>query len=147
MLRGHDADDDSGVAKSNSQIAAGGDGFRDAPAGKKFLVNAILDNRFGDNGFVSPEAHAVRAFAAEHDGDASAPRSRADYGDLAHAGLDPNRFSVPDNRRRIFAECFTTMSTDAVAIRRRATGALPYSWRSNARLGKAATAAMDPREM
>src|ERR1700686_4970656 len=146
MLRGHDADDDPGVAESCSQVVAGGNGVRDVAAGKEFIVDAILGDRFGDNGCVRPEAYAVSPLAAEHDGETRAPGSRADYCDLAHACLDPKRFSVPARRRRMFAECFTTMSTDAVAIMRRATGALPYSCRNNARLGKAATAAMDPRE-
>jgi len=95
---------------------------------------------------VRPQPDAVRPFAPEHDRDsrshAPAPMMAIS---LMRASI-PNRFSLPVSRRRIFAECLMTISTEAIAINTQATGALPYSCNTSAKLGKAATAAIDPKE-
>ncbi len=134
------------VAESCCQIVAGGDGSGMRRPGRNLLVDALLRDRFADVGFMRPQAYAVRAFAAEHDGDAGAPRASADDCDLAHACFDPKRFSVPASRRRMLAWCRRMMSTDASAINTSARGRLPYSCRTSAILGKAATATIEPRD-
>src|ERR1700758_3482692 len=125
MLGRHYAHDDLRAFKGGGEIIAGRDGVGDGAARKKFFVEPLLHDRLADVGLMGPEANAVRPFASEHNGNACAPRSGADNGDLTHACFDPKRFSVPARRRRRLAWCLTMMSTEAVAINTRATALWP----------------------
>src|SRR5258707_576262 len=93
MLRRHGADHNLSATESRGQVAAGGYGVGDAAAGKKFLVDPSLRDRFADVGFVRPQTYAVRAFAAEHDGDPGAPRAPADDCDITHVDSSYLRLS------------------------------------------------------
>src|ERR1700730_1139385 len=94
-----------------------------------------------------PQPDLMRACAPEDNREAGAPCASTDDGDLAHSVLRvPKRLSVPASRRRMFALCLTMISTDVNDINTSATGTLPYSWRTNVILEKAAAAAIDPRE-
>src|SRR5258708_38705759 len=124
----------------------GGAGGWDGAAGKKFRFPPPLRDGIAHFLFVSPEAYSMCTLPSEDDGNAGAPRSCSDDGDLAHPRLDPMRFSVPVNRRRMFSWCLAMISSETREMSATVRGLFPYSCSIQTRIGKRAIAAIDPKE-